>query len=102
MKWCKHLYLGEKAENRKYRITSGIRLSVPQRNVYVIVLVQEGPNLLEIYPSFVLCQNYYKKQEFIIAGIAWGYQESQEVVRRMIHDVYFRTGGFDLRTYFGY
>lgn len=100
MKWYRPLYLGDNAKEKKYRLITGVRLRRRQHNVYVIVLAENGKNLLEIYPSFVLLQDYYRRRELEVVGIACGYQEACQVVRQIIDDVYQQTGSFDVKAVF--
>ena len=63
MRWYKHLYVGEKAEKRRFSIIQNIRRGRLQPKVHVIVPASGEKNILDILPSYVLLQEYYKKQE---------------------------------------
>lgn len=100
MRWHKRLYVGEIAKQKKYKIIGKIRYHRLQINAYVIALPSNKNNLLDIFPSYELLQNYYRSRDMMIVGIACGYDEALEVVRNIIHDIYNNTGGFDVEEYF--
>lgn len=94
MKWYNKLYLGENAMKRKRKIINNIRFNKPQLGVYVITLPTNDKNSLDIYPSNILLQKYYKKRELTIVGIAEGREESLMLVERIVMDCYNQTGQF--------
>lgn len=96
MEWYDHLYVGEKAKRRRYAIIQGIRDGVFDPRSYVITPPQNGNNILDIYPAAMLLLPPYKDQELLILGIAADYWEALEVVRRMVDEMYQKTGGFCL------
>lgn len=99
MKWYKRLYVGDRAEKKKYMMMGKIRLHRFQRDAYLITLAVNGQNLLDIYPSYVLLQKIYRDQELFVVGLACGYDEALELTRQIVDDVYQNTGGFDVRAY---
>ena len=90
MQWYSHLYVGRRAKRHRYAIIQGIREEKLQ--VYVITSPQNGENLCDIYPSALLLVPSEKKKERMILGIAVTYWEALEVVRRMVDDLYQKTG----------
>ena len=92
MQWYDHLYMGKKARRHRYAIIQGIREEKLQPEVYVITAPQNGENLCDIYPSVMLLTPAEKKKERMILGIAVTYWEALEVVRRMVDDLYQKTG----------
>lgn len=101
MRWYRHLYMGEQARKSRYRIVGKIRWNKLQMDVYVITLSSNQKDLLDIYPSYVLRQKYFQKQEYLIVGIAKGYEEALEVAARIVTEVYTETGAFGIREYIG-
>ncbi|MEY8352045.1 hypothetical protein AALB39_01685 [Lachnospiraceae bacterium 54-53] len=99
--WFDRLYTGEKAEKKRFRIIRGIRRSKPQPGIYVITPASNGNNILDIYPATVLLLPFYRDEDFLIMGIASGYQEALEVAGRIVDDMYRKTGGFDLPAFMG-
>ena len=92
MQWYSHLYVGKKAKRHRYAIIQGIREEKLQPEVYVITSPQNGENLCDIYPSALLLVPSEKKKERMILGIAVTYWEALEVARRMVDDLYQKTG----------
>jgi len=93
--------MGEQARKNRYRIVRKIRWNKLQIDVYVITLASNPKNLLDIYPSYILRQKYFQKQEYLIVGIAKGYDEAVEVATRILMEVYTQTGAFGIREYIG-
>ena len=92
MQWYSHLYVGRRAKRHRYAIIQGIREERLQPEGYVITSPQNGENLCDIYPSALLLVPSEKKKERMILGIAVTYWEALEVVRRMVDDLYQKTG----------
>ena len=92
MQWYSHLYVGRRAKRHRYAIIQGIREERLQPEVYVITSPQNGENLCDIYPSALLLVPSEKKKERMILVIAVTYWEALEVVRRMVDDLYQKTG----------
>lgn len=101
MNWYDHLYVGERAGKRRFAILEGLRQGRWQPEVYVIMPPQSGNNILEILPSVMLLVPPYRDREYRIVGVAVTYWEALEVVRRIIDDLYQRTGGFCLEELIG-
>lgn len=96
MKWYKDLYMGELAAKRKRKIISRIKHGKVQIGVYVLALPLYDDNILDIYPSYILNQKYYRNIAINIVGIACGYEEAMEVLQRMVIDCYTSTGQFKI------
>lgn len=101
MRCYNHLYVGEKAERRRFPILEGLRAGKLQPEVYVITPPQNGNNILDIYPSAMLLLPPYRDEDMTIVGIAVTYWEALEVVRDIVDDLYRETGGFDIRAWVG-
>ena len=97
MKWYKNLYIGEKASKRKKTIIARCKIGKPQLGTYLITLPVNDSNSLEIYPSYVLLQEHYKKKNMFVVGIALEREEALEVVQKILMDCYDRTGQFLVR-----
>ena len=94
MKWYNKLYLGENAMKRKRKIINNIRFNKPQLGVYVITLPANEKNSLDIYPSNVLLQKYFRKRDLTVVGIAEGREESLMLMQRIVMDCYNQTGQY--------
>ncbi|MCD8222991.1 MAG: hypothetical protein LUD07_12580 [Clostridiales bacterium] len=86
MRMVEDLYLGDKAQQRRFDILQGLREGKLQPEVYVITPPVYGNNLLEIYPSAELLAPPLCDQDRLIVGIAVTYWEALEVVRRIVDD----------------
>lgn len=96
MKWYKDLYMGELAAKRKRKIISRIKHGKFQIGVYVLALPLNDDNILDIYPSYILNQKYYRNISINIVGIAFGYEEAMKILQRMVIDCYTSTGQFKI------
>ncbi|MFT4105907.1 MAG: hypothetical protein QM657_09100 [Lacrimispora sp.] len=99
--WSDHLYVGEKARRKRYRIIRGIRKSRPVRGSYVITPASDGNNILDICPASLLVSPFYPEKELLVIGIAASYWEALEVARCIVDEMYGQTGGFDLLSFIG-
>ena len=88
--WYDHLYVGDKAKKKRYRIIQAIRKARIQTGAYVITPAFNGNNILDIYPAMELASPYYKDNDFFIIGIAVDYWEALEVAGKIIDDLYRR------------
>lgn len=96
MLWYNHLYVGEKAKEHRFCIIQNIRGNKPQPGIYVIMPASNETDILDIYPTVTLLQAYYQDSDRMILGIADGYEEALELAGIMIHEMYQKTGEFNL------
>lgn len=99
--WYDHLYVGEKARKKRYRIIQGIRKSKSGPEIYVITPATNGNNILDIYPAMTLSWPIYQDEVFLVLGIASTYWEALEVAGNIVNDMYRKTGGFNLQGFIG-
>lgn len=99
MRWYRRLYVGKTARRDRYKIIGKIRWGKPQLDTYVITLPSNPQNILDIYPSYVLLQAYFKRQDFLILGIARGYEEALDVAAEILMETYQKTGNFHVTEY---
>ena len=83
------------------RSGQGLRKKKPCIGAYVITPASGGNNILDIYPAAELLLPYYREKDFLIMGIAFGYDEATEVAARIVADLYRKTGGFCLNQLLG-
>lgn len=97
MKWYNNLYVGSCADRRRHKIIKKAIRNKPQIGVYFITLPVNENNSLEIYPSYILLQNHYRKKNMFVVGIGEGKEEALEVMEQIIMDCYNKTGQFLVR-----
>ena len=100
MKWYSNLYLSNNIAHKADKIKWKINHNAGQVDIYVITLASNEKNLLDIIPSWELMQKYYPKENLYIIGIAKGYDEALLLVQKIIEEVYQKTGGFLIQSYF--
>ena len=104
MIWYDKMYFGESLADKPQkvkRIKWKIKHHAGTLDIYLIVLCRYGTNLLEILPAAQLLQKAYPKQNLYVVGMAKGYKEALETAARIVVDVYKKTDGFEVRTFFG-
>lgn len=101
MRWYEDLYIGEHALKKSRRIIEKIKKHRPQRNVFVITEAFNGADLFDIYPANVLLWPYFKKKDYLIIGIAAGYDDAIGVIERIVKEVYCEQGITNLKEHFG-
>ena len=100
MKWYHDLYVGDSIAGKANRIKWKINHRAGMLSVYVIAFASNEQNLLEVIPSWELMQKAYPgKQDMHIIGLAKGYDEALELVRRIIEETYQHTGTVDVCAY---
>jgi hypothetical protein len=99
MKWYRDLYMGDSITDRKNRIKWKINHNAGVVNIYVVAFASNSQNLLDIIPAWALMQKQYPKKDLKIIGLAKGYREALELVRRIIDETYRNTGSVDVWSY---
>ncbi len=99
MKYYYNLYLDDYVASNKKEIIEKLENNEWQLEVYLIVLSAHIGNQLEIYNSTLLLQKSFRKEELLIVGITKGYNESLEVVEKIMQEVYDNTKGTDMKSY---
>lgn len=92
MRWYNDLYVGYNLLDKKRQIVRKIKNGKPQFNKYVIALPFNDYDVLDIYPSYVLAQKWYKESDMVIVGIAEGMEEAMDMVQLIIMDCLDETG----------
>ena len=99
MEWYRNLYASDSIAGKVNRIKWKINHNAGMVSVYVIAFPSNPNNLLDIIPARELMQKSYPKRNMIIIGLAKGYQDAMELVRRIIDETYQNTGTVDVRSY---
>ena len=92
MRWYEDLYVGYNLLENKRKIMRKIEKGKPMFNKYVITLPENNYDTLEIYPSNVLIQKWYRNSDKIIVGIAEGKEEALDMMQLIIMDCLEETG----------
>lgn len=101
MRWAQNLYLSDRTAKKKDKIIKKANRGVGMVSVYFITLAAGEQNLFEIFHAAHLKQpGFYRRDPFVV-GIAYGYEEALELLRKMVEDIYRETGAFPVREYFG-
>lgn len=99
MRWYNQLYVGKKAKRRRYAIIQNLRDRKFVPGIHVITPSQNGNNILDIYPAFMLFLFPETNPDLLILGIAADYREALQVVRVIVDDMYQTTGDFNLELF---
>ena len=99
MRWWTHLYMGENASRNRVSILEGLRKGKMLVDTYVITLPESGNHILDILPVSLLTRQQRDGKDFLVLGIARGYEEAAQVVRSMVDDMYQKTGAFNWKAY---
>ena len=99
MRWWTHLYMGENASRNRVSILEGMRKGKMLVDTYVITLPESGNHILDILPVSLLTRQERDGKDFLVLGIARGYEEAAQVVRSMVDDMYQKTGAFNWKAY---
>lgn len=100
MRWAVNLYTTESTKKVLPRIMQKVRKRKLQPNLRIITLASNEQNLLDIIPAAAYMQKVMADLSPDIVGVANGQEEAQELAAQIIFDVWEKSGGFDVRTYF--
>ena len=68
-------------------------------NVYLITPAKNPADQLDIFDARQLIQPHYKKEEFLILGIASGYEEALQLIEQITGECLDARGDCNLREY---
>ena len=98
--WSSCLYIGEGIGKNKDRIKRRIEQGKPVPGVFLIAEPSNRENLFDILEAKELWFPYYRKHSLTVYGLAGGKDKAEELVVRMLEEVYRETGEFKVREYF--
>ena len=84
MLWYSGLYTGKKADLHRADVIRQIRDGKSFPWVYVVTPASNRENILDIYRADDLKNPAYRGREFLILGVADGYQEALEVAAGIV------------------
>jgi len=104
MVFARNLYAGKVAETIRDRFLAALENGTYQEGYYIIVLSETGHDLLEVLP-LVTFQNpvylqYHDISALRVVGISVTKEEADQLMKRIVMEVYHATGGFDMEQYF--
>ncbi len=99
MKFIDDLYLGPRAAKKEKRLIKKIKKGSFFSGAYVICLPEDSNEPLEYIDSRFLSQDYYKRHEPLIIGIAADEDEAMELVNDIIKDCMEKTGSLNVRCF---
>lgn len=99
MRWYEDLYVGYNLLDKKNQVIKKIKNGKMQINKYVITLPFNDYDVLDIYPSCVLTQKWYKDSDMVVVGIAEGMEEAMDMVQLIIMDCLNEIGEIKVKKY---
>ncbi len=99
MRYLKDLYVSEELKGREEEIMEHLEKKEFQFRVYLIALPENEKNQLEIYHSGMLNQKWYRDKDVFVVGLAKGYLQALELVRKIAEETVDKTGDADIRQY---
>lgn len=99
MRYFKELYISEELKGREEEVISHLKKKEFQFRIYLIALPENDRNQLEIYHSGMLNQEWYQDKDVFVVGLAKGYLQALELVRRITEETVKETGDADIRQY---
>ena len=99
MNWYKKLYLGDNVKKKAKRIIRRVEGGKPVGDIYLITLASNPENLLDIFRANLLLQKPLARMCPLIVGIAEGYGEALELVRRLVEETWRCRRDTDVRSY---
>lgn len=99
MRYFKELYISEELKGREEEIMEHLEKKEFQFRIYLIALPENEKNQLEIYHSVMLNQEWYRNKDVLVVGLAKGYLQAIELVKKITEETLQATGGADIRQY---
>ena len=95
-----NLYLGESIASEKLdKLKKRLEKKPLLANVYLITPAKNPADQLDIFDARQLIQPHYKKEEFLILGIAAGYEKAMQLIEQITRECLDATGDCNLREY---
>lgn len=95
-----NLYVADELSSEKRQVIKKLKQGKLQMGVHVIAISQGVQDMLEIFPSYVLLQKYYKQVDVQVVGLAGDYESALGLVEQMTNDCLKTRGDVDVRAYF--
>lgn len=99
MRWYDDLYIGYNLLEKRDKVVKNIKKGKSMFNKYVLTLPMNDYDVLDIYPSYVLMQKWYRYSDMVVVGIAEGKEEAMDMMQLIIMDCFQDTGGLKVKEY---
>lgn len=99
MKFIDNLYYGELVKNKPDRFKKKIKKGSLFTGAYVVCLPENKDEPLEYYSARLLKQDYYKRHDITVLGIAADETEAIGIVNDIVKDCIDKTGTLNLREF---
>ena len=99
MKFYKNLYVSDGYKKKKEKLIQKMKDGKYPLSAFVLVLIENGPNQMEFYPTAMLYQGYLMTDNLYIVGLAESYIDAVYMVEEITREVYESTGTADIRSY---
>lgn len=99
MRFIENLYLGEMAGRKAGKLKRKIKKGSLTTGAYVLCLPDDPAEPVEFFQARLLRQDYYKRHEPLIIGLAADEDEAIELVSKIVKDCIVKTGSLRLRQY---
>ena len=101
MRWYRELYTGPHAGENIQRIRKKASAGRGMAGVYYITPASVPGNLLDIFHNGMLAQPLFSETQCMdVIGVAQGRMEALRLAEQILWELYQKTGGFDIRSYF--
>ncbi len=91
--------LKEKYQKLLPRIEKGKKV---KKGIMMITYAVNGNDLFDLIPAKEMKLSVRQEQNLYVLGLAGNHREAFSMVQEMVMEVYEKTGGFDVRGYFGF
>ncbi len=100
LKFAQNLYLGEGiAADKLDKLKKRLEKKPLMTNVYLITPAKNPADQLDIFDARQLVQPHYKNEEFLILGIASGYEDALKLIEQITVKCLEARGDCNLREY---
>ena len=99
MKFYKNLYVSDGYRKKKEELIQRMKSGKYPLSAFVLVLIENGPNQMEFYPTVMLYQGYLETENIYVLGLAESYMDAVYMVEDITREVYEHTGTADIRSY---
>lgn len=99
MKYYYDLYLSEEFKEKREKILDDLEMKKLSLEQFLIVLLKNEKNQLEIFHSVLLKQEYFNREELLVVGIAKSMNDAYAIVEKISQEVYNETGDANIKEY---
>lgn len=100
LKYASNLYLGESIASEKLdKLKKRLDKKPLLANVYLITPARNPADQLDIFDARQLVQPHYRNQEFLVLGMASGYEEALLLIEQITGECLEARGDCNLREY---